>query len=60
LKNDSNGKEKLNQLLTLKRNNLSEYIDYWVNLKKDFKELGAYLIIAQFLKNITKKPSKNW
>jgi hypothetical protein len=25
-----------------------------------FEELGAYLIIAQYLRNITKKPSKNW
>jgi adenosine deaminase CECR1 len=42
LKNDSNGKEKLNQLLTLKRNNLSEYIDYWVNLKR-FQRIGSLL-----------------
>ena len=43
LQNDSNGKEKLNQLLTLKRNNLSEYIDYWSEFEKRFQRIGSIL-----------------
>ena len=53
LKNDSNGKEKLNQLLTLKRNNLSEYIDYWSEFEKRFQIIYTSL---KFLdKNMVEK-----
>lgn len=50
LKNDSNGKEKLLQLLTLKRNNLSEYIDYWVEFEKRFQRLGSLLTYRPIFK----------
>ena len=55
LKNDSNGKEKLNQLLTLKRNNLSEYIDYWVEFEKRFQRIGSLLNYRPIFKEYYKE-----
>lgn len=50
LKNDSNAKEKLHQLLTLKRNNLSEYLDYWVEFEKRFQRIGSLLTYRPIFK----------
>ena len=55
LKNDSNGKEKLNQLLTLKRNNLSEYIDYWSEFEKRFQRIGSLLNYRPIFKEYYKE-----
>lgn len=43
LKSDANAKEKLRELYTLKRNNLSEYIDYWSEFEKRFQRIGSIL-----------------
>ena len=55
LKNDSNGKEKLNQLFTLKRNNLSEFIDYWVEFEKRFQRIGSLLNYRPIFKEYYKE-----
>lgn len=43
LANNKDAKEKLLQLFTLKRNNLSEYIDYWAEFEKRFQRIGSVL-----------------
>ena len=43
LKSNANAKEKLRDLYTLKRNNLSEYIDYWSEFEKRFQRIGSIL-----------------
>lgn len=55
LKNDSNAKEKLHQLFTLKRNNLSEYIDYWVEFEKRFQRIGSVLNYRPLFKEYYKE-----
>ena len=55
LKSDSNAKDKLYQLLTLKRNNLSEYIDYWVEFEKRFQRIGSLLNYRPIFKEYYKE-----
>ena len=55
LSSDPNAKEKLHQLLTLKRNNLSEYIDYWVEFEKRFQRIGSLLNYRPIFKEYYKE-----
>ena len=59
LNSNPNAKEKLHQLLTLKRNNLSEYIDYWVEFEKRFQRIGSLLNYRPIFKEYY-KVSKNY
>ena len=55
LNSNPNAKEKLHQLLTLKRNNLSEYIDYWVEFEKRFQRIGSLLNYRPIFKEYYKE-----
>lgn len=55
LNSDHNAKEKLYELLTLKRNNLSEYIDYWVEFEKRFERIGSLLNYRPIFKEYYKE-----
>jgi adenosine deaminase CECR1 len=50
LKSNANAKEKLRDLYTLKRNNLSEYIDYWSEFEKNFYPTLIVMTDDTFLK----------
>lgn len=52
---DGNNREKLYQLLTLKRNNLSEYIDFWAEFEKRFQRIGSLLNYRPFFKEYYKE-----
>lgn len=50
-----NAKARLLELFTLKRNHLSEYIDYWIEFEKRFQRIGSLLNYRPIFKEYYKE-----